>query len=289
MASKHKGIFAAVFITLGLGTLLLNVSGGSSKSMSFEKAEWASLMAEYGLDKDGSNLSKSTASDILVQACSSLSVATYERLLKITGSTNVTDNNGNTVLHSCQKGIIWDRAASDYFNENKTLDIPNHSGVTPLMEAALKGNISTLEWLKTRGADPKAVDQNGSNILFYADAKTYPIVQMWFPMDEEPTNANGQTLLMLAIQQNQTDKAKKLLEHAPTLELQDRFGQTALHYAAQRGNDIITREIISRNLELAYIENKNRETPLEVATGSSVNILREYTNEESTSRYRYRE
>jgi hypothetical protein len=63
---------------------------------------------------------------------------------------------------------------------------------------------------------------------------------------------NGQTELMAAAYNGDSDLAIRLLESPADIDAQDQYGTTALMYAAMKGRDEVIRELVERkaNLEL---------------------------------------
>lgn len=85
-------------------------------------------------------------------------------------------------------------------------DVPDGSGQTPSMHAALSGHILTLQALLSAGADPESQDRRGRTPLFFAAyAGHYGIVEM-------------------------------LLARGVSMELEDAEGETAASMARQRGH-----------------------------------------------------
>lgn len=277
MATRAKNMVIGAGLVISAIFFVLNLTGGGNRAaMSGEHAEWAEIVQTYGLRKDGIP-SETQAQEILLGSCTGVSAATYVKLKTYAKTLNFHGNDGRTLLHVCQKGTLWETIADEYLKETKDINPVDARGLTPLLVAVREGNLNQALWLKQHGADINATDENGNNAIFLANEKMYDMVLSWYPLTDDPVNANGQTLLMVAIEYRQKDKITRLMQQAPSLEKQDRFGKTALHYAAQSGDAEITKEIISRNLDLAYIEDRQRQTPIDVATGSATRILSQYT------------
>ncbi|XP_067006786.1 fibronectin type 3 and ankyrin repeat domains 1 protein [Anabrus simplex] len=84
------------------------------------------------------------------------------------------------------------------------VDVLNHAGTSPLMQAAVKGDSQMVGLLLSAGADVN--------------------IGAW---------GTGRTALMLACYNGHVDIAQQLREKGALWEVKDRFGCTALHYAVE--------------------------------------------------------
>ncbi len=114
------------------------------------------------------------------------------------------------------------------------LDVTNTEGETPLHVAAANGHVESV------------------NVLVNAGAVCKPAPN-WMIGD-------NQTPLMLAAYNNYQDVVSALLEH-DDIRLCSEFGDTALHYAAYRGNVQTVRDLLSRGA-IVNAKNDYGATPL---------------------------
>jgi ankyrin repeat protein len=125
------------------------------------------------------------------------------------------------------------------------------AGTTPLMRAARNGDAAVMRVLLAKGADPKAVQPNGTTVLMLACgvgrglgvfAKDYATEEQLF---------EGVTLL---------------LERGVDVNLQNTAGLTALHFAAQAGMDSVVTALAKHGAALD-LKDKQGRTPVDVALG----------------------
>lgn len=124
------------------------------------------------------------------------------------------------------------------------LNIRNTSGETPLMMAALKGQLDLARKMIDRGAD---VNQPGWAPLHYAATHGSPelvtlLLDQHAYVDAE--SPNGTTPLMMAAQYGSTEAVKRLLEAGAQPLQKNRQGLSALDFA-QRGSRRDAVELIS--------------------------------------------
>ncbi len=72
------------------------------------------------------------------------------------------------------------------------------------------------------------------------------------------------TLLQFVIQHNHQDIAILLMKYGAEVNTQDKFGITPLHEAAKNGNEILIRELLSRNAKI-FIKDIIGRTPGSIA------------------------
>lgn len=117
------------------------------------------------------------------------------------------------------------------------IDIPDNEGVTPLLELCKseKGVEICLDYLVARGADINASDSRGNTpLMVYIQNGDIPKLLMNFMQagaDVNHQNNEGNTPLLLAMEKNQFQFAKFLLEEGADAEIKNNEGINALDYA----------------------------------------------------------
>lgn len=120
-------------------------------------------------------------------------------------------------------------------------DLRNLEGETPLMMAALKGNVDIVRELIARGAD---VNMPGWTPLHYAATGGQPeiiriLLEAHAYIDAESPNKS--TPLMLAAQYGTEDSVRLLLEAGADPLLRNQLGLTAVDFARRSGREHIVK------------------------------------------------
>ena len=176
------------------------------------------------------------------------------------------DNKELNQLHSAERD-------SDVTEMKSTLprgfsvDCRNTTGRTPLMNAALNGNVQVVKSIIKREADPSLMDNRGLNTLHYAaqggNTDIISLIHTHLPNIDSKTR-EGDTPLMLAALNGKLRAVKWFLERGATVACDEKRGWNTLHHAAQGGDTDIISLI---HTHLPNIDSKTREgdTPLMLA------------------------
>ena len=185
----------------------------------------------------------------------------------IVGGTSASEENKElNQLHSAERD-------SDITKTKSTLpsvfsvDSRNANGRTPLMNAAIYGNVEAVKSLIKRGADPSLVSNRGWNSLHFAaqcgDTDIIDLIYTRLPNIESKTG-EGYTQLMIVALSGKLHGVKWFLEKGATVNSEDNRGWNTLHFAAQGGDADIISLILTH---LPEIESKTAggQTPLMIA------------------------
>ena len=148
-----------------------------------------------------------------------------------------------------------------------SVDSRNATGRTPLMRAALKGNVEVVKNVIKRGADPSLMDNRGWNTLHFAaqggDTDILSLIHTHLPNIESKTG-EGYTPLMVAAFTGKLHAVKWFLEKGATVTCENKRKWNTLHLAAQGGDTDIISLI---HTHLPNIDSKTGEgiTPLMLA------------------------
>ncbi len=141
------------------------------------------------------------------------------------------------------------------------------------------------------------VDRYGNTLLFYAAyTNEHAVVQELlnlkghdlhgrevYLVDKDHICSDGRTALHAATLSYYTDSAKALIKVCANPSILDKFGNTALHYAALRGHVLLLGFLIDRNNKLPEIRNNDGYTAADLAKGYAASFFRRDRRERTAS------
>ncbi|XP_064648007.1 transient receptor potential cation channel subfamily A member 1 homolog isoform X2 [Lineus longissimus] len=149
----------------------------------------------------------------------------------------------------------------------------NKDNFTPLLVAANKGHERTVKCLMRRRADVFAMDKNEKTAIYWAAAEdklaalkmllSHPTVILANLIDIG--DRYGNTPLHVAAEKGYVRIVKCLLEHKAGKGLKNEDEQTPIHLASKFGRTNVIRELISANKLLVNDEDEDSNTPLHMA------------------------
>jgi ankyrin repeat protein len=116
------------------------------------------------------------------------------------------------------------------------------------------------------GADVNACDESGESVLFFLDDLPMQKMLLAAGADTDFQNKDGQTPLMLAILLQDFDFIE-ILAAKTNLELKDKNGRTALHYAVDMNATTIMQTLLAAGADVNS-QDRRGETPLMLALGA---------------------
>jgi ankyrin repeat protein len=122
-------------------------------------------------------------------------------------------------------------------------DRPNRFGDTPLMLAALKGDLETVRALVAGGA---AVNRPGWTPLIYAATGGHDGVADFLltqGADIDAASPNGTTALMMAVHEHHPETARLLIGRGADVNHRNQEGATALAWARRNNEDDLVKEL----------------------------------------------
>ena len=214
-----------------------------------------------------------------------------------------TDNQWNTVLHEVVK-TKYIRVAKLLMHK-KLINKKNIANNTPLHYAIESGHIKMIKLLLDNDASPftenidkvssillalnnskilelfyqnNSKDHNKNNVLHHIVTRSKTINDILIPNQlKNEQNKTNQTPLMIAILKNR--KYFGILITKENINLQDKYGNTALHYAYSNdlNGDKIVQELISNGANI-MAENKKKKIPYDLSKISFVRRKSLFTN-----------
>ncbi|KAG6366079.1 hypothetical protein INS49_000255 [Diaporthe citri] len=130
-----------------------------------------------------------------------------------------------------------------------------YDGMTPLMEAALKGDVTAVRWLLEHGADTGLVDNGNRHALYYAvRGNSRPVVEEILkhqPLENRSIVASdGRTILDHSL--GNVPLLQLLLDAKLDPELQNGAKQTVLNVAVAEQNVEVVKLLLERNVDVHH-------------------------------------
>ncbi|XP_077288685.1 uncharacterized protein LOC143913048 [Arctopsyche grandis] len=188
---------------------------------------------------------------------------------------NVTDEEGNTLLHIA---ALCNQPEATKFLLNMGADANriNEKGKTALHYIAEKGAEDEFILLMSKGLDPNIRDKSNRSPLHYATIEgNLKIMQILIDkrVDMNVTDKDGNSPLLLAAEYNKIEALKLLLKSGADVNARNSKG-TALHYSVRRGAEVECKFLLlSKELD-PNIRDKSDLSPLHYAViGGNLKIM----------------
>jgi ankyrin repeat protein len=155
---------------------------------------------------------------------------------------NTSDEYGRTGLTLAMRQESWRVVDTLLLAPGIDLNLANRQGETPLMMAAIKGNLELVQKLVERGAD---INREGWAPLHYAASAglEHSVAIASYLLEHsayiDAASPNGSTPLMLAAQYSSEAMVKLLLEEGADVSLRNQQGQTAVDFARRSDRDFM--------------------------------------------------
>lgn len=151
---------------------------------------------------------------------------------------NAANERGNSGLHLALRDGALRVAAALLAHPDTKVDATNAAGETPLMLAALRGNVEWTKRLIERGA---AIQRDGWTPLHYAASGSDALAVLELLLERgaaiDARAPNGNTPLMMASRFGAWASAEALLMRGADPRLANAAGQTAADFARLEGRD----------------------------------------------------
>ncbi len=157
----------------------------------------------------------------------------------------------------------------DYLSrlEGNPVDKLTHDGRTYLFWAVYKNNLKFSKQLIKMGAQVDLVDDTGHTPVTFAavggtiNPSLYELLKANGANLKKPHRSGAQAHLLLMPSINQIDDLNYFLDQGLSLEAKDDQGNTALHYAAKKGNVQMIKYLVEKGLKVKVL-NENNESAL---------------------------
>ena len=258
------------------GRTALHFAAGSSEN----SCEILSCLIENGADINKGRNDNQTP--LMVAAENGhVSVATF--LIEHGADVDLQDNDGKTALHHAFHGSdVSCEILSCLIGIGADVNARTNNTGTPLMIAAEKGHINAVTSLVECGANVDLQDKDGQTALHHAmQSPQASICEVLSCLIKNGADVNAHTFhietpLMLASRDGHVNVVTFLIKHGADVDLQDKDGDTALHYAASFSD--VFPEIVETllNLGASHMCNHQGLTPLHQACISANIAVVEY-------------
>jgi len=193
---------------------------------------------------------------ILKRALHSHKVKLFERMLQSRGIARSGEWDAEIIpLHEAILANRYDLAIS--LLSDSTVNKPNRAQRTPLMLAALGGNLRLMQALLSHGANPDALDNEGDSALQYALlAKQEAAALFLLPVVHHKDKGNrlGVSPLARAAGKGLLNVVRAITQEGDYREDMNVLGQNALHMAASEGKEEVIEYLVSQGFNVNQIE-----------------------------------
>lgn len=221
--------------------------------------------------------------DNLMQIASEDFVEAESKILENTDLVAQKDSNCRTLLHWAALNGKERLVEFLLKFQQCPVDEPDDMGATPLILATLKGNLAICKMLIERGADVNKANINGHTPVKYAGSKNHKeVLTFLLDCNGDPNSRDqiGETPLHRVVSAERDECLRILLTHPNSSKMisinaQNNVGNTALHIACEN-DDITTVMLLCDHGALADIQNKAKETPMDLCKPITRRKLIEY-------------
>ncbi|XP_071491103.1 uncharacterized protein [Diadema antillarum] len=207
------------------------------------------------------------------------STDTVSQLLDNSADIELMDDEGMTPLH---RATLYNRVETMalLIHEGAVIDEVDNNGFTPLLCAAWKGHVPAGDLLLTRGADINVSDQHNKTPLHWAAEMDHVDIMKFFLQSGGNEHVNNpdtfeRTALHYAAERGNNTMIRLLLEHSAECDAKDGMEKTPVHVAAQAGYVHCVEELLRNTPDLLNEDDRDGMTPLLTACyyGSHVVVM----------------
>lgn len=178
------------------------------------------------------------------------------------------DERGITLLHLCagsrsaEKSGQFKKALEKCKSANKSIDVEEKSGLTPIYAAISNGRLENIQSLLEAGANPNHISRDKVSPLVLAiESNHLPIVTLLLEhgaLINLPCLNNKETALHRAIEQGFLDVARFLIDQGADVNKPNRDGVCPLHLAAKNGHLPLMRQLVFAQASLTAADHEGK-------------------------------
>lgn len=189
------------------------------------------------------------------------------------------DENGETpVLIAIKQSMKYPETAKIFEEHFKGVDDAGYDGVTPLMLYARFGQDKGFFSLVEKGADVRAKDNTGRNLLMYAaEGGNEKIMDylLYKGVSVSQRDDLGRTAVMYAAGAGQDEAFMFLRDRGAVLNDQDEQGKTVVMYAAEKSSPEVIHALLARGESLNVTDKDGKSVVMYAAENGNMEVLKE--------------
>ncbi len=162
---------------------------------------------------------------------------------------------GDPLLDAADMGKAQD--VERMISKGDSVNVKNSFGVTPLMRASLKNNISVVNMLLSAKADPNAKDSGGATAMHMAAREGHEkVLEALVRAGANPDSrdAEGWTPLMRASSMGRSGAVQALLDLSADPNLRNDWDETALIYAFKNNHEDAAAKLIASGADTQVVD-----------------------------------
>ncbi len=195
--------------------------------------QFANLVLGYNPDL---NARDDTGRTPLLSAIDKSAIRVAGLLMEKGADVNVKDRQGQTSLHY----LAAARNATGLMEKAKAagirVDAKDNAGRTPLAIAVESNRVDNVEYLLNMGADVNGTDHNGVDLILVAYGKNRAMLNLFITKGArlDVRAPDGKTLLLMSLEQNDTQLLKLLTEKGANVNEKQANGKYPLEFAIEK-------------------------------------------------------
>ena len=262
---NHKSI-ARYLIANGAHTSAQDITGATPlhEAVRYGDTDIAKALLESGADVNAEdNLGKTPVMLVIPE---DKREAMYRILIAHKADTTKKDAYGDTVLHSATMTSLSPAVLEMLTASGADVNARNKDGVSPLLIAVQKRNLSHVKFYAERGADINSADRAGTTPLSLALKDGQAMLEMLVNRTNALSHdSNGNTPLHTAVIVNASiEQIRYLVSLTDDINARNKDGNNALYLAVERNNKKIGELLLAKNADIFSTNNAN-DSPLHLA------------------------
>ncbi|WP_315601014.1 ankyrin repeat domain-containing protein [Treponema socranskii] len=265
-AIQHHKSIARYLLANGAHTSAQDITGATPlhEAVRYGDIDIAKALLESGADVNAEdNLGKTPVMLVIPE---DKREAMYSLLIEHAADVAKKDAYGDTVLHTATMTSLAPSILELLVAGGADVNARNKDGVSPLLIAVQKRNLSHVKFYAERGADINAADKAGNTPLSLALKDGQAMLEMLVNRTNALSHdSNGNTPLHTAVIVNASiEQIRYLISLTDDINARNSDGNNALYLAVERNNKKIGELLLAKNADIFSTNNAN-DSPLHLA------------------------